>query len=110
MPRQRHLDLRVRGNMTDDERQELYTLMQQWGRNEDIRYQKVREWVEPKMAALQLERDALSEALRTGHEIVSSAYAHVSHGGPTREEAGAWIDKAAALLYPVASGEPARKP
>lgn len=34
--------------MTDDERQELFTLMQQWGRKPDILYQKVREWIEDK--------------------------------------------------------------
>jgi hypothetical protein len=31
--------------------------------------------------------------LLEGFNIISSAYAHVSHGGPTREEALAWIRK-----------------
>jgi hypothetical protein len=52
--------------MTDTERQELYTLMQQWGCNDDILYQKVREWVEARIAALQLERDALRIASSSG--------------------------------------------
>ena len=34
--------------MTDAERQELYTLMGQWGRKPEILYQKVREWIEDK--------------------------------------------------------------
>lgn len=36
--------------MTDAERQELYTLMGQWGRKPEILYQKVREWIEDKKA------------------------------------------------------------
>ncbi len=36
--------------MSNAERQELYTLMGQWGRNPDILYQKVREWIEDKKA------------------------------------------------------------
>jgi hypothetical protein len=36
--------------------------------------------------------------LRAGARMVESAYAHVSHGGPTREEAAAWVKKADELL------------
>ena len=34
------------------------------------------------------------EALREGIALVESAFAHVSHGGPTRAEAEAWLTKA----------------
>ncbi len=36
--------------MTDIERQELFTLMGQWGRDSNIAYQKVREWIESREA------------------------------------------------------------
>ena len=45
-------------------------------------------------AELQRERELLLE----GFNIISSAHAHVSHGGPTREEASAWIKKAEEVL------------
>jgi hypothetical protein len=33
-------------------------------------------------------------ALQSGIELVESAYAHVSHGGPTRADAEKWIQEA----------------
>jgi hypothetical protein len=36
--------------------------------------------------------------LQEGVDLVSSAYAHVSHGGPTRKEALDWIKKANIVL------------
>lgn len=40
----------------------------------------------------------LREALAEGVAIVESAIAHVSHGGPTREDAEKWLQKAKAVL------------
>jgi peptidoglycan/xylan/chitin deacetylase (PgdA/CDA1 family) len=37
-------------------------------------------------------------ALEAGLHLVESAYAHVSHGGPTREEAEAWMERAKKAL------------
>ena len=37
------------------------------------------------------QRDELLNVAITGYELVSTAYAHVSHGGPTREDAEAWL-------------------
>jgi hypothetical protein len=37
-------------------------------------------------------------ALLRGIELVESAFAHVSHGGPTRADAEAWLKRARAAL------------
>ncbi len=47
----------------------------------------------------------LRSALQNGKELVENAYSHVSHGGPTREEALEWTRKATtALLRPQEPG------
>ena len=40
----------------------------------------------------------MREALQTGVELVQSAFAHVSHGGPTRADAEAWLKRAEEAL------------
>jgi hypothetical protein len=50
--------------MTDAERQELYTLMDQWGRNKDVLYQKVRDWIESHEFAALAVKDAEIKALK----------------------------------------------
>jgi hypothetical protein len=37
-------------------------------------------------------------ALQSGVELVESAFAHVSHGGPTRADAEKWLKKAKEAL------------
>jgi hypothetical protein len=44
------------------------------------------------------DRVGIYEALRLGRELVESAFAHVSHGGPTRADAEAWLKIAADAL------------
>jgi len=90
------------------ERQELYTLMQQWGRNDDILYQKVREWVEAKLAALQSERDALREALLELVHQIDLSGAIDDHGHELKNLEALRV--ARNELSIPASGEPARKP
>jgi hypothetical protein len=51
-------------------------------------------------------RERLEEALRAGADLVWSSVAHVSHGGPTREEAIAWVR----LANDVLSGNNPPKP
>ena len=41
---------------------------------------------------------ACAEALQAGHDMVESSVAHVSHGGPTREDAENWLKQAQAAL------------
>jgi hypothetical protein len=38
------------------------------------------------------------EVLRQGKDLVESTLAHISHGGPTREDAEKWLEKAAIAL------------
>ena len=38
------------------------------------------------------------ESLRAGVDLVESAYAHVSHGGPTRADAEKWLKQAKLAL------------
>jgi hypothetical protein len=59
--------------MTDAERQELYTLMGQWGRKPEILYQKVREWIEDKKAPEWL-ATAHAEALQAAADCVDSVF------------------------------------
>lgn len=40
----------------------------------------------------------LREALQAGKDLVESAFAHVSHGGPTRADAEKWIKQAERVL------------
>jgi hypothetical protein len=40
----------------------------------------------------------VTEILREGFHLVESAFAHVSHGGPTRKDAEDWLAKAKAVL------------
>ena len=42
--------------------------------------------------------EQLYEVLREGKELVENTIAHVSHGGPTRADAEAWLEKAKAAL------------
>ena len=44
------------------------------------------------------ERDQLKEILKSGVQIIEDAVAHVSHGGPTREDAEKWLRKAKNIL------------
>jgi hypothetical protein len=37
-------------------------------------------------------------SLRAGVDLVSNAFAHVSHGGPTRADAEKWLETADAVL------------
>jgi hypothetical protein len=42
--------------------------------------------------------EAMVKCLIDGARMVESAYVHVSHGGPTREEASLWVARADELL------------
>lgn len=46
----------------------------------------------------QLYIEKLYETLRQGKDLVESTLAHVSHGGPTREEAEKWLANAKVAL------------
>lgn len=43
-------------------------------------------------------RDELYKCLQEGRDLVASAFAHVSHGGPTRKDAEKWLEKVAIAL------------
>ena len=48
--------------------------------------------------------DVVYELLRRGRDMVQNTLAHVSHGGPTREEAEKWVQEATdALKEPSAA-------
>ena len=49
-------------------------------------------------AALIAANNDLRKVLQEGCDLVESAYSHISHGGPTREDASAWIEKAKQFL------------
>ena len=71
-------------------------------------FDKARELIErmnATLAAKEAQIDRVRALVQEGCELVESAYSHVSHGGPTREEAIAWTKKARAAL-----GEPAATP
>ena len=38
------------------------------------------------------------EVLQAGYELIESAFAHVSHGGPTRADAEKWLERARKVL------------
>ena len=42
--------------------------------------------------------EKLYHVLREGKDLVESAFVHVSHGGPTRTDAEAWLNKAKEVL------------
>jgi hypothetical protein len=42
--------------------------------------------------------EAAAKCLNDGARMVESAYVHVSHGGPTREEASLWVARADEIL------------
>lgn len=49
-------------------------------------------------AMQQIYIEKLYETLRQGKDLVERTLAHVSHGGPTREEAEKWLAKAKEAL------------
>ena len=54
--------------------------------------------VEAALAAEPTPPTDVTEILREGFHLVESAFAHVSHGGPTRKDAEDWLAKAKAVL------------
>ncbi len=50
--------------------------------------------------------ERLREALQAGVELVESSVAHVSHGGPTRAQAEAWLELGRAVLAQSAEQPP----
>lgn len=57
-----------------------------------------REWVEHVAPLLTSNPSDVRKALEDGIALVESAYAHVSHGGPTREDADRWLKLARTAL------------
>jgi hypothetical protein len=91
------------------------------GKLAEARYQgalscaDVQEAIERKLAEARLETESLrpliksyQNILRAGRDLVASAFAHVSHGGPTRADAEKWLDDADAALGPQLEAEKAR--
>jgi hypothetical protein len=49
---------------------------------------------------LRAKYEAQRKILEAGRDLVQSAFAHVSHGGPTRADAERWLKQVAFMLEP----------